>query len=107
MQEREAVRGQEPIFNVPWPVLAFIGIIVSVHALRSLLSPNADAWFVFATAFIPARYDDGLALEIPGGEVACFTSLVTHIFVHGDITHLALNSIWLLAFGGAIAKRTG
>jgi membrane associated rhomboid family serine protease len=39
--------------------------------------------------------------------VARFTSVVTHMFVHGDFTHLALNSLWLLAFGGAIAKRTG
>ncbi len=39
--------------------------------------------------------------------MARFTSVVTHMFVHGDFTHLALNSLWLLAFGGAIAKRTG
>jgi membrane associated rhomboid family serine protease len=101
------VKTEEPIFNAPAAVVWLIALLVAVHIGRSLLSPDTDAWFVYAAAFIPARYNDMLGVDLPGGEVARFTSVITHMFVHGDLTHLALNSLWLLAFGGAIAKRTG
>jgi membrane associated rhomboid family serine protease len=81
--------------------------MVAVHVGRSLLSPDLDTWVVYAGAFIPARYEGNLGMELPGGDVARYTSIVTHMFLHGDFAHLALNSLWLLAFGGAIAKRTG
>ncbi len=59
-----------------------------------------------ALAFIPARYD-GFASSIPGGDVAAVTSFLTYAAVHGDFMHLAINSAWLLAFGGVVANRTG
>jgi membrane associated rhomboid family serine protease len=48
-----------------------------------------------------------MARELPGGEVTAVTQFVTHLFVHGDFTHLAINSAWLLAFGSSVARRTG
>lgn len=102
------MKTEEPIFNVPAPVVWLIALLAAVHVGRSLLlSPDVDTWVVYAGAFIPARYDDTLGVELPGGSVARYTSIVTHMFLHGDFTHLALNSLWLLAFGGAIAQRTG
>jgi membrane associated rhomboid family serine protease len=100
------VREREPIFNVPGAVLGVLVVLVAVHAMRSFLSPETDAWMVYALAFIPARYS-GFAAELPGGEVASVTSFVTHMVVHGDVTHLAFNSAWLLAFGAAICQRIG
>lgn len=98
---------REPIFNAPAAVLAVLVLMAVIHAGRTLLlSPESDAWLVYALAFIPARYA-GLASELPGGELASFTSPVTHMLVHGDIMHLAFNSAWLLAFGSAICQRTG
>lgn len=97
----------EPIFNVPRCVVALLAVMALVHAGRVLLlPPEEDLRLVIAGAFIPGRYGP-LASELPGGEWALFTSPFTHIFLHGDWTHLALNSAWLLAFGGAIAYRTG
>lgn len=100
------MRASEPIFNVPGAVLAVIALLVAVHFARAFLSPYDDAWLVYALAIVPARYTDGTA-EWPGGTPAEFTSLVTHMLVHGDLFHLAINSAWLLAFGGAIALRVG
>ena len=96
----------EPIFNVPNCVVAVLAVLVLVHLGRSALSPDGDLWFVLATAFIPGRYGP-LGEALPGGELAKLTSPFTHMLVHGDWIHLALNSAWLLAFGGAIAARTG
>jgi membrane associated rhomboid family serine protease len=77
-----------------------------VHALRFFLSEEQDAALIFSLAFIPARVGP-MSNELPGGPLAAVTSFVTHIFLHGDITHLSVNSAWLLVFGTAIAKRVG
>jgi membrane associated rhomboid family serine protease len=100
------VPSHEPIFNVPKCIIAVLAVLALVHVGRSLVSADEDFWFVLAMAFIPARYSE-LANELPGGQWALFTSPVTHMLVHGDWIHLGLNSAWLLAFGGAVAERTG
>ena len=96
----------EPIFNVHKVVVGVLALLVAVHVARSFLSPEEDLWYVIAGAFIPARYGPA-ASELPGGEAALYLSPITHMLLHGDWLHLALNSAWLLAFGGAIAERTG
>lgn len=96
----------EPILNVPRCVTALLLVLIGVHVVSTLLPENDELWFVLSAAFIPGRYSPGGA-ELPGGETALFTSPFTHMFLHGDWMHLALNSAWLLAFGGAIAARTG
>ncbi len=97
---------REPIFNVPSAVVAVLGVMVAVHVVRQFLSEEDEVWLLLALAFIPARYA-GVAAELPGGETASITSFLTHMLVHGDLTHLLFNAAWLLAFGGAIAQRVG
>ena len=72
----------------------------------SLLPEEQGAWLTALLAFIPARLS-GLARELPGGEAASITQFVTHQFLHGDVTHLLINSAWFLAFGTSVARRTG
>lgn len=100
------VPSDEPIFNVPRSVVLILAVLALVHVGRGLLSADDDTWLVLAAAFIPGRYGP-MGWELPGGEVALVTSPFTHMLFHGDWVHLALNSAWLLAFGGAIAERTG
>jgi len=97
---------EEPIFNVPRVVVAVLAALVLVHVGRGFLSADDDLWLVLAAAFIPGRYGPA-GLELPGGEGALFTSPFTHMLMHGDWVHLGFNAAWLLAFGGAIAERTG
>lgn len=96
----------EPLFNVPTSVIVVIGLLIAVHVGRLLLPEDLDNWFVVVGAFIPSRYA-GDADLLPGGTLAMFTSPLTYQLIHGDYTHLAFNSLWLLAFGGAIALRVG
>lgn len=100
------MKSREPIFNIPFGVGAVLVLLIGVHAFRFFLSEEQDSWFVLAMAFIPARYD-GFAAELPGGETASVTSFVTHMMLHGDLTHLTFNCAWLLAFGSAVALRLG
>ncbi len=92
-----------PIFNVPMVILVLLGLFALVHFGRTLLTPQQDLQFLIEMAFIPARYVDGLLAS----GLAGFTSFVTYNFLHGDITHLGVNSIWMLAMGSAVAKRVG
>lgn len=97
---------REPVFNVPGTVLAVIVVLIAVHAVLSSLAPEDYTWWVLALAFIPARYSEA-AVEFPGGSIADVTSFVTHMLVHADITHLAFNGLWLLAFGSVLCARLG
>ena len=102
----DLVSERQPIFNVPGVVVALLSSFVAVHVARYLLPEEQAAWLTAVLAFIPARLT-GMAHELPGGDVASVTQFVTHIFVHGDLTHLAVNSAWLLAFGTSVARRIG
>jgi membrane associated rhomboid family serine protease len=100
----------EPIFNVPAIVLAIIGICVVVLAGEELLLSNdEDITFLYSFGFVPARYDGSSppAGGFPGGAGADIWTFVTYAFIHGDITHLGMNSIWFLPFGSAVARRFG
>lgn len=97
----------EPVFNIPAGVAGMLAAIVAVHLVRTLLPEEMDFELLWTLAFIPARYGGSFAADIPGGHVAAVTSFVTYMLVHGDAVHLTVNSLWLLAFGSAVAKRAG
>lgn len=97
---------REPMFNVPAPVLWLLAVFAVVHGAREFMPAEAADRFIIAMALIPARYTSS-DYDIPGGEWAGATSLVTHIFTHADLTHLLINSAWLLAFGSILARRIG
>lgn len=96
----------QPLFNVPGSVLAVIALLVAIHAVRFFMPADLDNWFVVASAFVPSRYAGDMQL-LPGGLVSAVLSPVTYQLVHGNLTHLLFNGLWLLAFGGAIAMRVG
>ena len=93
----------QPMFNVPASILILITLFGLIHGARQLMSPEQDLAFLIEMAFIPARYVDGLLASGVSG----FTSFVSYNFLHGDLTHLAINSVWMLAMGSAVAKRLG
>lgn len=103
-------RQSEPLFNLPTVIAALIAAFGVVHAVRELaLTPQQDIDFLLLFAFIPARYTPSmLAVEaLPGGVGADLWTFVTYAFIHGDITHLLINVVWLLPFGTAVARRFG
>ena len=98
------------MFNVPPVVAATIGALGLVHLVRALLlGPRADIQFLLLFAFIPARYDPSQLTQglVPGGWGADVWTFFTYALIHGDLTHLSLNAVWLLAFGSAVARRFG
>jgi membrane associated rhomboid family serine protease len=96
-------RRAEPAFNLPPVVLALIGICVAVHVVSAfLLTDKQFLSLLINAAFIPIRYSGQFDLD-----VSAFTSPLTYAFLHGSIAHLAINMIWLAAFGSPLANRMG
>jgi len=90
---------REPFLHVPAVVIALIGALLGVYLALTLI-PNAEETLT-PLVFVPARY-------LYGGDLAGkLLSPVGHIFVHSSFTALALNSLWLLAFGPVVARRLG
>lgn len=95
---------REAMLNVPGSVLFLLAALLLVHLVRVLLlTPDEDMHLIIMASFIPARYAEGL---VASGLIG-FISPVTYNFLHGDWTHLIVNSVWLLAMGSAVAKRVG
>lgn len=94
---------REPAFNIPGVVLALLGLCAAVHLARVyLLTTEQDIQLIIAAAFIPIRYSGQYLLEI-----YAFTSPVTYSLLHGGFAHLAVNMVWLAAFGSPLATRIG
>lgn len=99
----QAPSGREPVFNIAAVVLFLIAVCVAVHAVRTyLLSPQQDVMLLIHSAFIPARYTSQIPFD-----VFALSTPVTYSLLHGGGAHLAINMIWLAAFGSPLAVRIG
>ncbi len=97
---------RQPIFNIPASVVVVGLAMIVLHVVRVALPPEESRNMLLALALIPARYAAPVP-GLPGGDWSTITSFVTYMFVHADATHLAINTLWMLAFGSAVAKRVG
>src|SRR3974390_2813188 len=101
---------RERMFNVPPVVLVLTAVLAAVQAFFSVgLSAEQKDEFLALFAFIPARYDATVTADIvwPGGWAAGVWTFVTYALIHGNLTHLIFNVVWLLAFGSPGARRVG
>src|SRR5271165_4808241 len=101
---------RQRMFNVPPVVLVLTVVLGIVHAFLFLaLTDEQRDEFLALFAFIPARYDATVTPDIvwPGGWAADVWTFVTYSLIHGNLTHLTFNAVWLLAFGSPVARRFG
>lgn len=104
IEDREWRR--EPVFLIPGAVVALTAVLVAIHVVRTqFLSAPQDFLVLVLFAFIPARYAPGLGATLPGGFAADAWTFLTYAFLHGSVTHLMVNLLWLVAFGTAVARR--
>ena len=94
---------REPVFNLPPVVLFFIAVCVGIYVLQfHVLGIALNYDLLMRAAFIPIRYSGDFSIDI-----YAFTSPVTYSFLHGGLAHLAINMVWLGAFGSPLANRLG
>jgi membrane associated rhomboid family serine protease len=97
-----------PLLNAPSSVLWLIGLLLATHVLRVLLPGSLPDEIIENYAFIPARFSAAVAQGLaPSGFINLAVSFVSYIFLHGDFTHVGINSLWLLVFGPIVARRLG
>jgi membrane associated rhomboid family serine protease len=126
---------REPIFNLPAVVLAAILALIGLHALREwVLSDVADLELLLEGAVVPVRWTAAYAGQSPDEILAELSASgdgrlerlqlelaryvleersgkpwtgLSYALLHGSWTHVALNSVWLAAFGTPVARRCG
>ncbi len=92
------------MFNIPGIILAAIGICIAVFVYQAYILDGTQAVeFLWNYAFIPSRFSQ---FEDAASTQAWFTT-ISYSFMHGSVTHIALNMIWLAAFGSPLAARIG
>ena len=101
---------RQPVFRVPAVILFLIGLLVAAHVARTLASSEISLAWINQFAFIPARYSAGFLSQhgIDGGSLMDrAVTFFSYMGLHNDYTHLAINCLWLLAFGPIVARRFG
>jgi membrane associated rhomboid family serine protease len=94
----------EPLFFLAPAVTAVLAICTGLYLLQTyVLGTLANDALTMQVAFIPLRYSSS---SIPFDQ-AFLTSPVGYSFLHASLAHLAINMIWLTAFGSPLAARIG
>jgi membrane associated rhomboid family serine protease len=100
----------QPIFRAPAVVIVLIAALVAAHVARTLISPEQSLAWINRFAFIPARYSPDFLSQhgIDAGTLfERMLPFVSYMALHGSYTHLAINCLFLLAFGPIVARRFG
>lgn len=99
LQEPSAAR--EPIFRAPTVVVGLIAVLILAHVAR-VWAPAATSDYVLNTFALQS-----IVYTMPATWFERLVPPITYAFLHGGTLHLAVNSVWLLAFGPVIARRFG
>ncbi len=94
-----------PIFNMPAVVIHLLIVLVGVFVVLSFAPDRWARTIEVVAALSPPRFLAGPSAN--GGLLGMAAPLIGHIFIHANLTHLAFNSVWLLAFGTPVARRLG
>ena len=127
------MRRSEPMLNVSGTVVALCLVMLGLHFYMTLLNADDALAISLDFSFIPAEFARwagiGIAPVVPLAESVAETdlsafnhvlaayfrehpsqapwTLLTHAFLHAGWTHVIVNTVWLLAFGGVVARRIG
>lgn len=96
---------QSRIFNVPGILLGLAGATVFFFIALRLAPDRAAYIFEYSAAVSPERFMRGP--EGNGGLLAMLSPLIAHMFVHASVSHLFMNTAFMLAFGAPVARRMG
>jgi len=134
MRDDEPPVHREPFINAPRAIVGLILALILIQALRGFVSDAFDIEILLSFGFVPARlalaldpgrYDDIAARAVEDLAVGTTSqrllfvkaalddgalkpwTFITYAFLHGSWPHVALNSLWLLAFGSPVARRFG
>ena len=100
---QDARSTRQPFLRAPASVLGLIGVLIAAHVGRVLAPASVSDWILNNLALDPVRY----SLHAPETIVDRILPLFGYMFLHANATHIAVNCVWLLAFGPIVARRFG
>jgi len=100
------LKDDNPTRSVPFVTVGLIAANVIVFIYELLLPPEAYKAFVAAMGVTPAHLMQA-ALHEPNHILHGGMTLLTAMFVHGGIAHVAMNMLYLWIFGNNIEDVTG
>lgn len=98
---------RQPVLFAPRIILVLLVLLISVHIFRVILLPEHENFIITMFGVLPARYNPDVIQTFPGGVWSAIPTILTYSFLHADFMHLAINCLWLLAFGSAMARLLG
>jgi membrane associated rhomboid family serine protease len=97
-----------PRRSFPWVMITILLLNVLVFLYELLVGSSADLDRLFASAgVVPIEYTRGI--EVPPGPPLgiTWTTLITSMFLHGGVLHIASNMLYLFIFGDNVEDRLG
>ena len=108
---QEAGPARQPMLRVPASVITLIAVLAAAHVARVLAPGAVPEKIVNDYALNPVVYSaqalKALGVTPPPSLADRVVPLFSHLFLHANFTHLAVNCVWLLAFGPVVARRFG
>ena len=99
----EAKPARQPFLRAPASVIGLIAVLVAAHVGRILSPSNLSDRILNDYALDPIRYSAHAAVSISDRILPLFG----YMFLHANTMHIAINCVWLLAFGPVVARRFG
>ena len=96
-----------PLVNAPRVIIYFLLVFVGVHVIGAVVDETAQAWIRFNFSLTPLFIVNATGIGADMLWLPPWLTLLTYAFLHADITHVVLNSLWFLVFGTVVARRVG
>ncbi|MFH1059024.1 MAG: rhomboid family intramembrane serine protease [Pseudomonadota bacterium] len=101
------IRDENPTQGVPFLTIALIAANLLVYAYQLLLSGPAEQLFIYDYGLVPGWLTHSARQGPPPDFIARPLTVLTSMFLHGDILHVAGNMLYLWIFGNNIEDRLG
>src|SRR3954468_24238572 len=103
-------QARQPFLRIPYALTLLLAALIAAHALRVFAPEWLGNAILYNCALVPARYDPTWLTAHSadaGNWLEQALPFIGYMFVHANWEHLALNCIWLVPFGTAVARRLG
>jgi|SRR6185295_10368433 len=106
----ESKPAREPFLRAPNSVVGLIAVLVAAHLGRVFAPGPWSDRLLNDFALNPARYSVQFLQAHhadPGSLLDRILPFFGYMLLHADTMHIAINCVWLLAFGPVVARRFG
>lgn len=101
------IRDENPTSRTPVLTIVLMVSNLGVYLFQFSLPPQAEQLFVFDFGLVPAWLVGSAPVQPPPDFIPRPLTLLTSMFLHGGLLHLAGNMLYLWIFGNNVEDRLG